>query len=45
MDTRSGDNHWYEVPAELRCDSRECYRCKDDVCEERFEDLVYSIGP
>ncbi len=45
MDTRSRDEHGFGDPVELRCDSRKCYRCKDDVCEERFEDLIFGIGP
>ncbi len=30
---------------ELRCDSRQCWKCSDGACEERFEDLVYGVGP
>jgi hypothetical protein len=45
MDTRSKGEHSFKDSVELHCDSRKCYRCKVNVCEERFEDLIYSVGP
>jgi hypothetical protein len=45
MDAVSIDKGWIEVPVELRCDSRRCWKCSDDVCEERFDDLVFGVGP
>jgi hypothetical protein len=45
MDSRSRDELSSKGSVELHCDSRKCYRCKSDVCEERFEDLIYSVGP
>ena len=43
METRKKETN--REPVELRCDSRRCWKCSDGVCEERFEDLVFAIGP
>jgi hypothetical protein len=45
MDTRNKNEHGFKDAVELHCDSRKCYRCKADVCEERLEDLLYGVGP
>lgn len=46
MDTRSKEDKGHEGPVELRCDSRKCSKCySDGFCEERFEDMVFSVGP
>jgi hypothetical protein len=31
--------------SELSCDSRRCWKCSDDVYEERYEDVVLAAGP
>ncbi len=46
MDTRSKEGCEEKGRVELRCNSTKCYRCYEDrFCEERFEDLVFGIGP
>ena len=45
MDIQGKKNYGSKEPAEFHCDSRRCWKCNEDVCEERFEDLVLSIGP
>lgn len=45
MDTRSSEKHGTKGAGELHCDSRRCWKCDGDVCEERFEDLVFGVGP
>lgn len=46
MDTRSKEDKGHKGSVELHCDSRKCYRCfSDGYCEERFEDLVFGVGP
>jgi hypothetical protein len=45
METRGKEKVKMQEPVELRCDSRRCWKCRGDVCEERFEDLVFGIGP
>ncbi len=45
MDTRGKEKHELEEPVELRCNSRTCWKCYGDLCEERFEDLVFGVGP
>ncbi len=29
----------------LVCDSRRCMKCTGGLCEERFEDNVFGVGP
>lgn len=41
----TGEKNKLREPVELRCDSRRCWKCAGDVCEERFEDLIFGIGP
>jgi hypothetical protein len=45
MDSRTNEKGVFKGAVELRCDSRRCLKCHDGVCEERFEDLVFGIGP
>jgi hypothetical protein len=45
MDTRGKETYGSKGPVEWHCDSRRCYKCFDGVCEERFEDLVFGVGP
>jgi hypothetical protein len=45
MDTRSKEKSEFKSAVELHCDSRRCWKCHDDVCEERFDDLVFGVGP
>jgi len=45
MDTRSKESYESKEFLELRCDSRRCWKCSEDVCEERFDDLIFGVGP
>jgi hypothetical protein len=45
MDTQGKESYGSKKSVELRCDSRRCWKCSDDVCEERFDDLVFGVGP
>jgi hypothetical protein len=45
MDTWKKENYTWKRSVELRCDSSRCWKCSGDVCEERFEDLVFGVGP
>ena len=45
MDTRGKENIGTKEPVELRCNSRSCWKCFGDLCEERFEDLAFGVGP
>jgi hypothetical protein len=45
MDTWGKEKFGSKEPVEFRCDSRRCWKCSGDVCEERFGDLVYGVGP
>jgi hypothetical protein len=45
MDTREKEKFGKEERVELRCNSTACWKCYGDICEERFEDLVFGVGP
>ncbi len=45
MDAGSKEEYGSKGVVELRCDSARCWKCDENACKERFEELVFGIGP
>ena len=45
MDTRDRGSKKFDEKESVACDSRRCLVYADGVWKERFEDLVFGVGP